>query len=72
MHVPTTTPHLGQTWVVTGNVTKGTTKLSGKVRYQMVVLGIVQHTDPWKPFTGGTYKETLSFPKTGTATLAVA
>ena len=71
MNVPTHTPVLGQTWVVTGSATKGATKLSGKVRYQMVVLGAVQHTDPWKPFSAGHYKEVLLFPSTGVAALAV-
>jgi hypothetical protein len=70
-HVPTTTPTLGQTWVVNGTVTKGKTKLNGKVRYLMIVLGSTQHTDPWKPFSNGHYKEVLQFPKTGVAALAV-
>jgi hypothetical protein len=71
MQVPTHTPTLGQTWIVTGTATRGATKLSGKVRYQMIVLGAVQHTDPWKPFSGGRFREVLVFPKTGLATLAV-
>jgi hypothetical protein len=70
-HVPTTTPTLGQTWIVTGTATKGKTKLDGKVRYLMIVLGQTQHTDPWKTFSGGHYKEVLQFPKTGVAALAV-
>jgi hypothetical protein len=71
MHVPTLTPVLGQTWIVTGSATKGATKLSGKVRYQMIVLGAVEHTDPWKSFSGGRFKEVLVFPKSGLAALAV-
>ena len=50
---------------------KGKTKLDGKVRYLMIVLGGTQHTDPWKPFSAGRYKEVLHFPSTGVAALAV-
>jgi hypothetical protein len=71
MHIPTHTPTLGQTWIVTGTATKGAAKLSGRVRYQMIVLGAVQHTDPWKPFSAGRFKEVLVFPKSGLAVLAV-
>jgi hypothetical protein len=70
-HVPTDTPKLGQTWVITGTASKGKTELAGKVRYLMIVLGSTQHTDPWKSFSGGHYKEVLQFPSTGVAAMAV-
>lgn len=71
LKVPTHKPKLGQTWIATGTATKGAAKLSGHVRYLMILLGLTEHTDPWKPFKDGHFAETLNFPKTGVATLAV-
>jgi hypothetical protein len=65
-HFATHTPIINKPWPLTVYVTKGTTKLSGTVKYQFLFAGTVVSTQPTHgsyKFKNGVYKDTLTFPK---------
>lgn len=62
LHAPNHTPTVNTKWWITVDVTRGTTKLSGSVRYEFVFDGQTVSNQPGHGFTGGVYKDSLVFP----------
>jgi hypothetical protein len=62
LHAPNHTPKANTKWWITVDVTRGTTKLSGTVRYQFVFGGHVVSKQPGHSFTDGLYRDDLVFP----------
>jgi len=64
LHAPNHTPKANTKWWITVNVTRGSTKLSGTVRYQFVFGGQVVSKQAGHGFSNGFYRDSLVFPPT--------
>ena len=60
-HIANHTPIVKRLWPITIDVTKGTTKLSGSVKYEFLFGNMVVGHQPGHKFTKGVYKDTLTF-----------
>jgi hypothetical protein len=61
-HIANHTPTINKEWPITIYVTRGSTKLSGSVKYEFLFQGQVVSHQPGKKFTNGVYKDELDFP----------
>ena len=59
---PNHTPTANKKWPITVTVTRGRTKLSGRVRYQFLFQGQVEASRPGHAFSRGVYHDSLLFP----------
>jgi hypothetical protein len=62
LHAPNHTPKVNTNWPITVDVTRGTAKLSGSVKYEFLFAGQVVGRQPGHSFTGGVYRDSLRFP----------
>jgi len=62
LHAPNHTPKVHAKWRITVDVTRGSQKLSGSVRYEFLFAGqVVSHQSGHK-FRAGVYRDALVFP----------
>ena len=61
-HIPNHTPTINKKWPVRLTVTRGSTKLSGSVRYEFLFAGSVVSKQRGHKFTNGVYRDTMIFP----------
>jgi hypothetical protein len=62
LHAPDHAPKVNAKWRITVDVTRGSQKLAGSVRYEFLFAGqVVSHQSGHK-FSGGVYRDALVFP----------
>jgi hypothetical protein len=62
LNAPNHTPKVNAKWRITVDVTRGSQKLAGSVRYEFLFAGqVVSHQSGHK-FSGGVYRDALVFP----------
>jgi hypothetical protein len=61
-HFPNHTPVANKKWPIVLDVSKGKSKLSGSVKYEFELGPMVVSHQPGHKFTGGVYKDNLTFP----------
>jgi hypothetical protein len=62
-HIPNHTPTINRKWLVRLTVTRGGTKLSGKVKYEFLFHGSVVSQQSGHRFTHGVYTDSMIFPR---------
>ena len=62
LHAPNHSPKANTKWKITVDVSRGTTKLSGSVRYEFLFGGVVVSRQAGHRFTNGVYSDGLVFP----------